>query len=255
LIPSRLHQVIKWHGLDLLQAAQLLAPFGFTLAALSQPERTLELLSEEVVAFFYDSFQVNRGYLLVEDESPGVMAGFWYKDVRRLCRRIVDLHNADELEAVRFVTAQGSRVVDPKAKYREALEEDVTVVLVLKRVLGAHEFVTCEVWETGAWTYEKCRVDLKAILLFCEQVHERRALLQVAGGTFTDKVFQAVRERRTHVAEVVGEGWWGRDWHPTDYVSPHDHLARDRGEMSRVLEVYAQSGLEALASQVNPRHL
>lgn len=255
LIYTRLHDLFSWYDLDQLQAAGLLAPFGFTLAALSQPERTLELLTEEVVDFLSSFFQVTRGFLLGRSEDPGMVAGYWYKDVRPLCSRIVALHSADELQAVRFVTAQGSRVVNPKARYRESLEEDVIVVLVLKRKVGSFEFKTYEVWETGTWTYQKCRLDLKTILLFCEQVAERRLLLQVAGGTFKDPVFEAVRDQQTHIAQVVGKGSWGLNWHPTDYVSSLDHLAKERAELPAVAALYSRAGLEALSTQVPPRSL
>lgn len=249
---QRLHEVLDWHDLDLVQAATLLKPFGFTSGVLTSSERTVDLLDESVLDFLIQYFQVDRAFLLGRDVGPGRHAGIWYKNVRPLCQRIVELHNAGSLEDVHFVTFEDSAILNPVKWRLRGHIDDVLIALVIKRRIGDIEKHSFELWESGDWLYEKSRLDLKAIALFCETAVEKRHFIALRGGTFDRKKFDAVNRRTTHLAEVIKEGFigFGEKWHPTDYVSTAQHLLKDQAELSKVKSFYDRYGLSDFIEQL-----
>ncbi|MBB5293760.1 hypothetical protein HNQ10_000573 [Deinococcus metallilatus] len=260
LIYDRLHQVLKWHTLDSLRAASLLAPFGFSLGVLASPSQTVAHLDEAALTFITDYFQVSRDFLLGRSREPGLCAGHWYKHPQELCQRIADLHIGDQLGTVFFIALPQSPALGDQRKKRffPALMEpdlDLFVLLTQRRQPGEHEFYTYEVWEAGRWNYEKCRLDLKAIALFCQRLNLKRNVVFFMGGSLPDDRFKAVTRGTRHVAEFVEEGFVGLSprWHPDDYVSDAPHLAKEIGEMPRVVECYEWYGLEGIIEAVLAR--
>lgn len=249
---QRLNEVLEWHDLDLVQAATLLKPFGFTSGVLTSSERTVDLLDESVLDFLIQYFQVDRAFLLGRDVGPGRQAGIWYKNVRPLCQRIVELHNTGSLEDVHFVTFEDSAIHNPVKWRSRGHINDVLVALVIKRRIGDIEKHSYELWESGDWLYEKSRLDLKAIAMFCETAVARQRFVTVRGGTLSRKKFDAVNKRTTHLAEVIKEGFigFGQKWHPTDYVSTTPHLVKDQAEMSKVKSFYDHYGLADFIEQL-----
>lgn len=251
-IHRRIHDVLTWHDLDTVRAATLLRPFDLTVGALASPSQTAERLSEEFLTFFTGYFQVSREYLLCRSPKPGVEAGHWYKDPRRLCRRIVELHQDDTLAAVAFLAREDAALFGTRPRRLFARSEDdgndIVPLLILRRTVGGYEFHTYEVWEAGQWGYEKCRLDLKAIALFCEHLNDQRLLVHLRGGSLKVKVFEAITQRQEHVAQHLKEGFlgMGRKWHPGDYVTTVAHLAKDQAELPKVATWYARYGLDQL---------
>ncbi|UQN10194.1 toll/interleukin-1 receptor domain-containing protein [Deinococcus sp. QL22] len=260
-IHQRLHEVLTWHDLDSVRAATLLRPFGFTVGVLASPSQTVDHLSEEFLSFFTTYFQVRREYLLGRKAEPGIEAGHWYKDPRRLCLRITQLHREDSLTAVAFLAREDAALFGPRPRRLLSLldddkdDNDIVPVLVVGRTVGGHEFYTYEIWEAGEWSYEKCRLDLKAVALFCERLNEHRPLVHLRGGRLKGKVFEALTQRRTHAAQHITEGFigMGQKWHPSDYVTTVAHLAKEPAELPEVMKAYSRYGLDRLiASKVEP---
>lgn len=259
-IYDRLHQMLDWHGLDSLRAATLLAPYGFSPGVLASPSRTVEHLDEAALTFITSYFQVSREFVLGRSWEPGVRAGDWYKHPRRLCQRIAELHVSDQLGTVFFIARQSSKVLGDRRKRRfppslTEPDEDLFVLLTLRRQVDGHEFHSYEVWEAGRWSYEKCRLDLKAIALFCQRLNQKRNLFFFMGGALPDDQFEAVTQCRRHIAELVEDGYIGLSpkWYPDDYVSDAPHLAKETNEMPRVLEWYERYELERVIEAVPAR--
>lgn len=257
LIHQRLHQVLTWHDLDSLRAATLLAPYGFSLGVLASPSQTVAQLDEPALAFITDYFQVSRDFLLGRSPAPGVEAGQWYKRPRELCERIADLHAGDGLGTVFFIALPQSPALGEKRKKRlfptlSEPELDIFVLLTRQRQVGTHEFYTYEVWEAGRWSHEPCRLDLKAVALFCQRLNRKRPVVFFMGGSLPNDQFSAVQQRTRHIAQFVEEGFIGLSpkWHPEDYVSDAPHLAKEVSEMPRVAECYERYGLERLIQAV-----
>lgn len=260
LIHDRLHQVLKWHDLDGLRAATLLAPYGFSLGVLASPCQTVAHLNEAALTFLTSYFQVSRDFLLGRSRDPGVCAGHWYKRPRNLCQRIAQLHGSDQLGTVFFVALPQSPALGEKRKKRllpflGEMDHDIFVLLTLRREVDGHEFHTYEVWEAGRWNYEKCRLDLKAIALFCQRLNRKRNVVFFMGGSLPEEQFNAVTGLTRHVAEFVEEGFMGLSpkWHPEDFVSDAPHLAKDVHEMPRVLVEYDRHGLDRIIESVSAR--
>lgn len=257
LIYDRLHQVLDWHGLDSLRATTLLAPYGFSPGVLASPSRTVEQLDEAALTFITSYFQVSREFLLGRSQEPGICAGDWYKRPQKLCQRIAELHASDQLGTVFFVARPSSPALGEhrKKRFPPPLREpalDLFVMLTLQRQVSEHEFYTYEVWEAERWSYEKCRLDLKAIALFCQRLNQKRNVFFFMGGALPDDQFEAVTQYRRHIAELVEDGYIGLSpkWYPDDYVSDAPHLAKEVGEMPRVLEEYEWYGLECIVEAV-----
>lgn len=252
-IHQRLHDVLAWHDLDSVRAATLLRPFGLILGVLASPSQTVNHLSEEFLAFFTAYFQVSREYLLGRSAEPGIEAGYWYKDPRRLCRRIAELHQEDSLAAVAFLAREDATLFGTRPRRLLARltrpddeNDDIVPLLVVRRLIGEHEFYTYEMWEAGAWGYEKCRLDLKAVALFCERLNEHHPLVYLKGGSLKVKVFEALTQRQIHAAQHLSEGFlgMGRKWHPGDYVTTVARLVKEPEERPQVESVYARYGLD-----------
>jgi hypothetical protein len=260
MIHDRLHQVLKWHDLDSLRAATLLAPYGFSLGVLASPSQTVAHLNEAALTFLTSYFQVSRDFLLGRSRDPGVCAGHWYKRPRDLCQRIAQLHGSDQLGTVFFVALPQSPALGEKRKKRllpflGEMDHDIFVLLTLRREVDGHEFHTYEVWEAGRWNYEKCRLDLKAIALFCQRLNRKRNVVFFMGGSLPEEQFNAVTGLTRHVAEFVEEGLLGLrpKWHPEDFVSDAPHLAKETHEMPRVLVEYDRYGLDRIIETVPAR--
>ncbi|WP_167758039.1 hypothetical protein [Deinococcus fonticola] len=90
--------------------------------------------------------------------------------------------------------------------------------------VSGKQFYTFELWESGLWNYQKCRLDLKVIALFCEKLEEIYGLVQCRGGSLNAKVFESVTQHQTHLAQVIQDGHFGlgAKWYPTDFISDGD---------------------------------
>ena len=256
-IYDRLHQVLDWHGLDSLRAATLLAPYGFTLGVLASPGQLVAHLDEKAMEFITSYFQVSREFLLGRSQKPGICAGRWYKHPQKLCQRIADLHRSGQLENVSFVVRPSSPALGSQREkrllqpMRETID-DIFVAISVRRQSSEHEFYTYEVWEAERWNYEKCRLDLKAVALFCEQLKEKRGLFIFMGSILPDDQFEAVAQYERHVAEFSEEGYIGQgpNWYPDDYVRHGTKLASESGEMPRVEALYGRYKLDSILEAI-----
>lgn len=247
-IRERFFLLIQAHHLDLPATVELLADEGFTLSALGNDDRLLDLMTPQAIKRLSEIFFVNPNWLSGK-HGNAIEVGYnvrWYKSVHSMAQRLIELRRQGLRPELMFIRRRGAdfaRAYDDNDKGKWQAEPVGIVMRVVKSTASGTDFTCYEVWEFERWNYEPCRRDLKLLIAFCEQLR-----LHVVGHELREEAIDHLLSGRQLPAEILF-GLGCVTWHPDDYVGFAYEVRHEAEEWPSVAKQYLKSGLPELAMQ------
>jgi len=247
-IRERFFMLMQAHHLDLPAAAELMTPFGFTLSALSNTDRFLDLMTPAVIECLVDTFHVRSEWLRASSDQA-VGAGVdvrWYKNVFGMARQLIEHKKSGrrpELIIVRRRGADFERAFEDNDNGK-ATPEPIGAVLRLHRATpSGTSYLTFQLWEFQRWNYWRCREQLKLLIAFCEQMK-----IPTIGHEVKEEVIrELLAGDRLPVALLDRLG--ASAWNPDDYASFRFEVRHERSEWASISKSYRESDLPNLATE------
>lgn len=251
-IRERFFVLVQAHRLDLPAAVDLMSHFGFTLSALNDADRLLDLMTLPALEYLAETFHVRSDWLRGStDQAVSESSGaHWYKDVPGMAQHLIAHAQAGRRPQVMVIRRERA---DFKRAFEEgdtAPQERVGVVLRLSRTTpSGTAFTTYQLCQFERWNYWRCREQLKMLIAFCEQFRislvgyelEKEALGQLLGG----------KQLPVTLLDRLGSV----DWHPDDYASFGFEVTLEPDEWQQVAKSYRESNLPAIAMEAGARPL
>ncbi len=243
-IRERFFMLFGEHGFDLPGISTLLAPQGFTLSALGNNDRLLDLLTHPTLDHLAATFFVRSDWLTAASDRVATAEVNWYGSLLGAARQLLE-HRRDGLSPeLLFVRREGAdldRAADDRAD-TPALREDVMPVLRLRREApGREPFRVYQLWENERWNYFKCRHKLKLLIAFCEHIR-----VPVHGHQLSADRFDALRSgQQLPVSLLTRLG--AASWCPDDYAGFEVRPSREPEEWEAIKGSYQSGGLAELA--------
>ncbi|MFE8645291.1 hypothetical protein ACFX58_09440 [Sphingomonas sp. NCPPB 2930] len=245
-IRERFFLLMQAHGLDLPSAVELMTPYGFTLSALNNADRLLDLLTPAALDHLADTFHVRSDWVRgATDYAVSADSDVrWYKDVPSMARQLIAHAQADRRPELMFIRRQ-------RADFERAFadndagktpKEPVGVVLRLRRSTPSDtNYTTYQLWEFERWNYWRCREQLKMLIAFCEQ-----ARIPIVGHELKeDAISQLLAGKQLPVSLLDRLG--SVSWHPDDYASFAFEVRHETAEWLSVAKAYRESSLPGIA--------
>lgn len=247
-IRERFFLLIQAHRLDLPAAVELLADEGFTLSALGNDDRLMDLMTPKAINRLSEMFYVNPKWLNAKYDNV-IETGSnvrWYKNVHSIARRLIDLRQQGlqpDLMLIRRRGADFDRAYDDNDNGKWRAEPIGIVMRVVKSTPSGADFTTYQVWDFERWNAEPCRQDLKLLIAFCEQLR-----VYTVGHELREEALDNLVAGSQLPAEILF-GLGSITWHPDDYVGFAYEARHEKDEWPSVAERYLKSGLPELAMQ------
>ena len=247
-IRERFFMLMQAHHLDLPDAAEMMAPFGFTLSSMSNTDRFLDLMTPAVIDYLAKTFHVQGDWLRASSDQA-VRAGIdvhWYKNVFGVAQQLIEHKKAGRRPELIIVRRQGA---DFERAFKDndngkAPEESVGAVLRLHRMTpsGTH-YLTFELWEFQRWNYWRCREQLKFLIAFCEQMR-----IPTVGHELKEDVIRRLLAG-DQLPAVLLDRLGASAWSPDDYASFRFEIRHEFSEWASIATSYRESDLPNLAIQ------
>lgn len=248
-IRERFFLLIQAHRLDLPAATELMASEGFTLSALGDEQRLLDLMTPKAIQRLKTIFYVEEDWLNGKSDYAvrESQEGRWYKNVHGVAHYLISLRKQGyrpDLLIVRRRGADFQRAFEDNDEKKTWREEPVGVVMrVTKETPSGKEFTTYEKWQFERWNYHRCRTELKTLLAFCDQMR-----LHVVGHELPEHALDQLLSGRSLPATLF-QGVGSATWHPDDYANFGFKVHHEVGEWLGVAAEYRKSGLPELAME------
>ena len=245
-IRERFFMLVEAHNLDLPAAVELMAEHGFTLSALGNNDRLLDLMTPKAIDHLAKIFHVRHDWLAGKSNSAVYVGAevYWYKSVTSVAKRLISERRAGFHPELLFIRRRG-------ANFERAFEDDdkgnwqsepVGIVLRMQRTTpSGKDFTTYQVWQFERWNYAPCRRDLKLLIAFCEQMRIRVVGYQLE----EESIDQLLNGARLPVSLLARLGTVS--WHPDEYASFAFKVGREAGEWLGIAAAYRKSELPGLA--------
>nr|WP_315239977.1 hypothetical protein [uncultured Albidiferax sp.] len=253
-IRERFFHLMEVHRLDLPAAVELMAPYGFTLSALNNVDRLLDLMKPDAINHLAETFHVRKAWIRGERDETIRSEGYvrWYKEVPMAAQRLIAHVKAGDKPELMFIRRRGA---DFEGAFKDndagnARIEPVGVVMRMTRETpSGTRYTTYQMWQFERWNYGPCRQQLKLLIAFCEQLrisvvgHElpEDAIKQLVGGTLLPA---SLLDRLGAIS-----------WHPDDYAGFRFEITQERGEWLGLAEQYRKSSLPRIAIEAGAADL
>jgi hypothetical protein len=222
-IRERFFYLFNAHKLDLPAIVSVMKGHGFTLSALDDGSRLLDLLSQEAIRHMASTFFVRAEWVSAASDriTEQDMDVHWYKNVHSAGRQLLDLARQGFRPHVMFLRRKGADFEQAKAHGdgapgAKAVEEPVGLVVKLHRsTLDGIVFDTYQVWEFERWNYWRCREQLKLLIAFCDEAH---SIISYAGYELPREAIDAMVEGHSMPSDLLGKVSHVA-WYPDDYAS------------------------------------
>lgn len=249
---ERFFYLFQAHGLDLPSVVSVMKDYGFTLSALDNPQRLLDLLDRNSIHHVASTFHVQPEWLSATRETVINLSADvrWYKNVPWTARRLIKYAQEGLEPHVMFIRRRGA---DFKAARQdndsdEFTHEPIGVVVRLNRKTddGA-VFSTYQVWEFERWNYWRCREQYKLLVAFCDQAQAKH--LVSYGGYELDRAdFDALRSAKVLPVAVMSRlGQIG--WYPDDYACLRDPVTKEAEDWPSIKKAYEDGKLDELIQE------
>ena len=245
-IRERFFMLMQAHGLDLPAAVELMSSHGFTLSALNNADRLLDLMTPRALEHLAETFHVRSDWLRgATDRAVSADSDErWYKDVPGMARQLIAHAQAGrrpELMMIRRQRADFERAFKDNDAGKTP-KEPVGVVLRLNRTTPTDTaYTTYQLWEFERWNYWRCREQIKMLIAFCEQFR-----IPIVGHELKEEVIdQLLSGRQLPVALLDRLG--SVSWHPDDYASFAFEVRQESAEWTSVAKTYRDSPLPNIA--------
>lgn len=249
---ERFFHLFQAHGLDLPSVVSVMKSYGFTLSALDNPQRLLDLLDRNSIHHVASIFHVQPEWLSAARESVINLSVDvrWYKNVPGAARRLLK-YSQDGLDPyVMFIRRRGAdfNAARQDNDTDEFTHEPIGVVVRLKRTTddGA-VFSTYQAWEFERWNYWRCREQYKLLVAFCDQAQAKH-LISYGGYELDQADFDALRSAKVLPVSIMNRlGQVG--WCPDDYACLRDPVTKEVEDWPSIKKAYENSKLDELIQE------
>lgn len=176
IIPARILTLFDLHGIDRITAAEILGvPFVDM-----KPERLINHVSNAVIDRLAEDFSINRSWLLGDEDRPGKKVFDWYKTPTAAAQRILKLARLRLKPKIYFIKGDGWDLGKSKAADKTTQSDNIAIVIELTRKVNpsdpySREYMTYELWQDAPWDYQKSRIDVLSLILFCRNMEDDRS--------------------------------------------------------------------------------
>lgn len=242
-IRERFFYLFSAHDLDLPAIVSVMKGNGFTLSALEDGSRLLDLLSQEAIRHMANTFFVRAEWISAASDTitEQDMDVHWYKNVHSAGRRLLDFARQGLRPHVMFLRRKGAdfehaKIYGDGDSGTKVVEEPVGLVIKLHRSTpDGVAFEVYEVWEFERWNYWRCREQLKLLITFCD---EARSIISYAGYELPREAIDAMVEGHAMPADLLRRVNHVA-WYPDDYASIKHKVTLEKDEWPEVAKKYA----------------
>lgn len=167
LILGRLFELFDRHFIDRPTMAEIL---DVPLSRL-KGDGLVDHLDNKMLDKLAATFAVHRDWLLGNSDCPTRSVCDWYKSPLTAMRRLVALTNGGRKPKIYFV--KSNRMDDQSALHDDICNHYYYVAVVVEmnaETPTGRAFKSCERWKTLVWNYQKSRIDLLTLVMFCERI-------------------------------------------------------------------------------------
>lgn len=245
---DRFFYVFEAHQLDLPKTAEIMAGHGFSLSALGDANKLLDLMTRPALDHIAGTFHVGVDWLAATRDravDPRGADARWYKNVPDVARKICAYSKAGlfpRLMIFRRKDAdfQGAYEDNDNGRHRE---ESVGVAIELtNKTPSDQKYITYELLEIQRWNYWRCREQLKLLIAWAQSVY-----IGVNGYELDQSALDALEQGQVLPRAVFGI-YPQIDWHPTDYASLSVPVKFETKEWDTVLDTFKKSHLSSITT-------
>ncbi len=173
IVPARIVRLFELHGIDLTTAARILGvPF-----ADMKPERLVNHVDDALLDRLVDDFAIERRWLLGDTSYPGRTVTKWYKSPYHGAQRILELAQRKFKPKVYFVKSNDWDLAISKQEDQTTHRNNILILVELTKKVNpddplSTEYKTYELWEDQPWDYQKSRLDILTLVMFCKNMKD-----------------------------------------------------------------------------------
>lgn len=241
-IRERFFYLFGVHKLDLPAIVSVMKEHGFTLSALDDGSRLLDLLSQDAIRHMASTFFVRAEWISAASDvmTEQDLDVHWYKNVHSAGRRLLDFAREGLKPHVMFLRRKGADFEQAKIcgdgdSGTKVIEEPVGLVVKLCRSTpDGVVFDTYQVWEFERWNYWRCREQLKLLITFCDEAH---SIISYAGYELPSEAIDSMVGGHSLPSELLGKVNHVA-WYPEDYASIKHKVTLETDEWKEVEKKY-----------------
>lgn len=232
LMIDRFFELFSAHHIASADIPKFLLPHKVPLSALANNDRLLDLMEPALLEHISALFNVNLKWLKgLSSRSSVLNKQRWYKAPGSLCSYLNELSHNNINPEVIFVSdsSQGKMYDDRKSN-----NHDAHVGIIIKiptKSLSGIAYDKFEMSEFGPWGYEKTRIDLKLVMMFCVRNNFYLRGIVLNKEDF-DNLFHGYSLPITAFEKKLSY------WEPIDYVSAGYTGDKDTDELLNVVRHY-----------------
>lgn len=213
LIYERFFEVFKMHSIMIADIPAVLKRFHLTLSTLTDKNKLLDMLNDELISYMSDFFIMNPEWLKGASNQARTSDLRWYKNTFSFCSHLLDLKNNNLSPEIMLIKSDKTNleITDDSTKIENHI---IPIIRMKKEYLSGKYFNCYQAGEHGAWSYWRGRYHLKSIILFCHL-----SGISLGGYTLKFKCFTnyiATNEFAHVIANKASLG--GYNWYPESYI-------------------------------------
>jgi hypothetical protein len=222
-IRERFFYLFQTHNIDHPGIVSIMKPYGFTLSALGDNSRLLDLLDQKTIQFLASVFSVRPEWISGASDliTPIDSRVRWYKNIFATATKLLEYAMQGLKPRVLFIKREGSNF-EAAYKYGDAdgaEREPIGVIVELHRKTDdGVAFTTYQVWEFERWNYVRCREQIKHFMLFCEQASK---FVDSFGLSLPAEDIDRIKSSTIMPAAILSNRHY-TGWYPDDYASFND---------------------------------
>ena len=240
IIRERLQLVFDWHSLDVFQVHDLYNLYARNLCkeqiAFKNIEQILDELEPDFIQFVCEFFHISVDWMIGKSERIFESMGSWYLSHKAFCKEVLGYSILGSKPILHFVIGDNIST-DEAIKGNEELKTGVYVSYV--SVLDGRD-VRCYVpYHLERWNYEKCRIRLKMISLFCQHAEKLGISISHRAVTVSAAALNLFNASKLHPSQLPHNAVWYLD----DYVDLQLPVSKEVDELNAVFFEYNHSKL------------
>jgi hypothetical protein len=238
LMIDRFFETFATHGIPLVDIPKFLLPFKISLSALASHDRLLDELNTELLSHIATLFSINLKWLQgVSNSCVNVnTVHHWYKSPGSLCNYLNELSHKNLNPEVLFIANSSRQAMldDRKNERYGANSSQVGILLKIPtQTASGISYTKFELCENNFWGYEKSRMDLKTVMMFCVQNH-----FDLRGITLKKDDFNNLFQQNILPMTIFKLA--PSFWEPSDYVIAGYCGDEDTDELLAVVSYYCE---------------
>lgn len=211
LMYERFFELFKSHDVPLAYIPVILKDFNITLSILSDRGRLLDAYSDSLIKFLSKTFYVDESYLYGKSHYTCDNAARWYKMAYEFCDTLLDMKQKNQKPRLILIKP------DFYSNKNAHTEIPVKVIVRGEYYYENKFFYFYKTAISQPWSYDKCRLVLKAIVLFCYLFD-----IDVLGYAPSQDLFDELDASNGLFVEKFHENKM-RAWRPSDFIDEEEN--------------------------------